>query len=117
MNSSLDLAKSFLGQTVKVTIDRPLGSNHPKHGFEYLLNYGFIEDTKSSDGEELDAYVLGESKPVDSFEGKVIAVIHRLDDDDPKLIVCEDGMTFTDEEIIKLTEFQEKFFTSEVIRS
>lgn len=116
MNDSLSLAKSFLGQAVKVSIDRPLGSNHPNHGFEYLLNYGFIEGAKSSDGEELDAYVLGESEPIQSFEGKVIAVIHRLDDDDPKLIVCKEGNNFTDEEIIKLTEFQEKFFKSEVTR-
>ena len=117
MSDSLSLAKSFLGQTVKVTIDRPLGSNHPKHRFEYILNYGFIEDTKSSDGEELDAYVLGATEPLETFEGKVIAIIHRLDDDDPKLVVCKDGENFSDEEIVKLTEFQEKFFKSEVIRS
>ena len=116
MSNSLDLAKGFLEKTVSVKIDRPLGSKHPKHGFEYLLNYGFIEDTKSSDGEELDAYILGEPESLEKFEGKVIAVIHRLDDDDPKLVVCEEGNNFTDEEIVKFTEFQEKFFRSEIIR-
>ena len=45
-------------------MDRPLGSKHPKHGFEYLTNYGYIPDTISGDGEELDAYVLGVDKPL-----------------------------------------------------
>ena len=32
----------FLGQKVNVIIDRPLGSKHPKHGFTYEVNYGYI---------------------------------------------------------------------------
>ena len=52
----------FLGQKVNVVIDRPLGSKHPKHGFIYEVNYGYIPNTKSSDGEEQDVYVLGTDK-------------------------------------------------------
>lgn len=29
---SLELAKELLGKTVQVTIDRPLGTKHPRHG-------------------------------------------------------------------------------------
>ena len=57
-------AKDFLGKDVEVIMDRPLGSRHPKHGFVYEANYGYIPNTKSPDSEELDAYYLGVSKPL-----------------------------------------------------
>ena len=34
-SQSLQIAKKYLGKKVKVTIDRPLGLKHPKHGFVY----------------------------------------------------------------------------------
>ncbi|MBQ4535801.1 MAG: inorganic diphosphatase [Clostridia bacterium] len=110
------MSKRFLGKTVKVVMDRPLGTKHPKHGFVYETNYGYIPDTISGDGEELDAYVLGQHKPLNTFEGEVIAIIHRLDDDDDKLIVVEKGRKYSDEQIRVLTEFQEQWFKSEIIR-
>lgn len=112
MSNSVD----FLDQLVTVKMDRPMGSTHPKHGFIYPVNYGYIEGTISGDGEELDAYVLGEHKPLDTFSGRVIAVIHRTDDDDDKLVVMEDGRNYTDEQISALVEFQEKWFKTQIIR-
>lgn len=109
--------KDFLGKIVKVKMDRPMGSAHPKHGFIYPVNYGFIPNTISGDGEELDAYVLGEFKPLDEFEGKVIAIIHRTNDDDDKLVVCDENHEYTNEQIDALTEFQERFFEHEIIRN
>ena len=109
-------AIDFLGKDVKVTIDRQLGTKHPKHGFMYMLNYGFIPNTISGDGEELDAYVLGEFEPVSFSEGKVIAVIHRTNDDDDKLVVSKNGKDYSDEAIKALTEFQERFFESIIIK-
>lgn len=106
----------YLGNEVTVTIDRKLGSRHPKHGFMYMLNYGFIPNTMSGDGEELDAYLIGEYEPVDFGKGKVIAIIHRTNDDDDKLIVSKDGKDYSDDAIIALTEFQERFFRSVIIR-
>ncbi len=32
---SLKLARKQLGKVVEVTMDRPLGTTHPKHGFVY----------------------------------------------------------------------------------
>ena len=90
---------SFLGQIVNVKMDRPLGSKHPKHGFIYPVNYGYIPNTVSGDGEELDAYVLGEFMPLQEFTGWVIAIIHRTNDDDDKLVVVKDGKNYTDEQI------------------
>ena len=77
-------------------IDR-FGFTHPKHGFLYPVNYGYISNTVSG-GEELDAYVLGEHKPLDTFEGVVIAVIHRKNDDD-KLVVMKEGRNYNDGQI------------------
>ena len=109
-------AEDFLGKKVKVIIDRKLGTLHPKHRFIYMLNYGYIPNTISPDGEELDAYVLGCFEPIETFEGKVIAYIHRINDDDDKLIVVPVNKNYTDEQIIALTEFQERFFKSEIVR-
>ena len=106
----------YIGKIISVVMDRPLGTKHPKHGFEYELNYGYVPNTVSGDGEELDAYVLGVDESVQLFEGKCIAVIHRINDDDDKLIVVPEGLEFSDEEIRKLTSFQEKYFESEIIR-
>lgn len=107
---------TLIGQTVTVAIDRELGSRHPTHGFVYLLNYGFLPDTISGDGEPLDAYVVGVFEPVNEFTGCVIAVIRRLDDDDDKLVVAPPGRTFSDAELLVLTEFQERFFKPVVLR-
>lgn len=109
-------AYSYIGNSIKVKIDRKLGSMHPKHGFKYLLNYGYIPNTMSDDGEEIDCYVLGVNEPIEEFEGQCIAVIHRLNDDDDKIIVVPNGMNFSDSEIKELTNFQEKYFVSEIIR-
>lgn len=109
-------AKNYLGKEVNVKIDRQLGTRHPKHGFMYMLNYGFIPNTISGDGEELDAYLLGELEPVKELKGKVIAIIHRTNDNDDKLIVSVNEKNYSDDAIKALTEFQEQYFESIIIR-
>lgn len=109
-------SNEYLGQIVNVVMDRPLGCKHPNHGFIYPVNYGYIPNTISGDGEELDAYVLGEHKPLKQFQGKVIAIIHRINDDDDKLVVMANGRNYTDDQIRALTEFQEQYFQSVIIR-
>ena len=106
----------YLNKTVTVKMDRPLGSKHPDWDLIYEVNYGYLPNTISGDGEELDCYVLGVNKPLDNFTGKCIAIIHRINDNDDKLIIVPDGMNFTDEEIRNLTNFQEKYFESIIIR-
>lgn len=112
----MNRASSYIGKLVKAQIDRPMNSKHPKHGFVYPINYGFIPNTISGDGDEIDCYIVGIEKPIESFEGRCIAIIHRLNDDDDKLIIVPDGKDFTDEEIRKQTYFQEQYFESEIIR-
>lgn len=91
-----------IGDIVKVTVDRPLGSRHPKHkNIIYPINYGYIEGIIAPDGEEQDAYILGVDEPLKEFIGKVIAVIHRNDDVEEKLVVAPEQAFFTAEEIAK----------------
>jgi len=116
-SKSLELAKQYLGKKVLVRMDRKLGDVHPKWGFIYQVNYGFIPGVVAPDGEDLDAYVLKVDKPLDEFEGEVAAIVHRTDNDDDKLVVIPVGETITNEEIEKLTEFQEKWFKHEIVRT
>lgn len=109
-------SKKYLNKEVEVKIDRELGSRHPKHDFMYMLNYGYIPNTISGDGEELDAYVIGVFEPISDFKGRVIAVIHRTNDNDDKLIVAPEGIDYSNDAIKAMTEFQERFFESRIIR-
>lgn len=49
----------MIGKTVKVIVDRPAGSYHPKfEDIYYPINYGYIEGTLAADAEEQDASCL-----------------------------------------------------------
>jgi len=108
--------KRFLGKTVKVKIDRPIGSKHESFDIHYPVNYGYIPDTLAPDGEELDAYVLGVTVPIKEFTGRCIALIHRTIDNEDKLVVAPENVEFSDEEIRTLTRFPERHFESIIIR-
>ena len=104
-----------IGSQVTVTIDRPLGSSHPKFpDMQYPVNYGYVKGVMAADGEEQDAYVIGVEEPVNEFTGILIAIIHRLDDVEDKWIVAPIGRSYTKEEILKQVEFQEKYFHIEI---
>ena len=108
--------KEYLNKEISIKIDRPFGSKHPKHGFIYPVNYGYVPNTISGDGEELDAYLLGVFEPVEEYKGKCIAIIHRTNDDDDKLVVVPVEKNYTDDQIDALTEFQEAYFKHIIIR-
>ncbi len=91
---------AYLGQIVNLRIDRPLHSKHPKYGFNYELNYGFIPDTIGGDGEEIDAYVIGELVSLQNFTGMVKAIIIRHDDSENKLVVAKANYSLDKDEIV-----------------
>jgi len=107
---------NYLNQNIKVKIDRPFGSKHPEYNYIYPVNYGYVPNTISGDGEEIDCYILGVFEPLNEFVGKCIAIIHRIDDNDDKLVIVPENRNFTNKEIEALTEFQERFFKHEIIR-
>lgn len=107
-----------IGTIVKGVIDRPLGSAHPDYpDMIYPINYGYVEGVFAPDGEEQDVYVLGADAPLETFEGRVIAIYHRLDDVEDKWIVSLDGSDYTDEEILEAIHFQEKYYTGTLLRN
>lgn len=109
-------SNEYIGKLLEVEMNRPMGSRHPKHGFIYPVNYGYVPNTVSGDGEELDCYVLGVFEPLEKFKGKCIAVIHRTNDNDDKLVIVPEEKDYSDDAIEALTEFQERFFESIIIR-
>jgi inorganic pyrophosphatase len=115
-SKSFELAKLFLGKEVEVVMDRPLGTKHPKYGFVYEANYGFVEGVKAPDGEDLDAYYLGVNEPKERAVGMCVAIAHRRDNDDDKLVVLPEGREMTDEEIMSAIKFQEQWFDTEIVR-
>ena len=117
MSTQPDYATQYIGKVIQIKIDRKLGSTHPKYNFTYEVNYGFVPNTQAPDDEEIDVYLLAVNEPVNNYSGKCIAVIHRLNDDDDKLIVVPtDVSNLTDDEIKKSTFFQEQFFSSIILR-
>lgn len=109
------LVNSYLGKTVTVFIDRPIGSVHPKHkDIVYPINYGFIPNVFGSDGEELDVYLLGVKVPVREHTAKIIGIVHRHNDVEDKLVAAPEGTTFTADEIARAVSFQEQYYDSEI---
>lgn len=106
----------MIGKIVKVIVDSPLGTYHPKHSdLYYSVNYGYIPGILAPDGEEQDAYILGVDAPVNEFVGKVIAVIHRTNDVEDKWIVVPENASFSKKEIMEKVAFQEQFFDVDII--
>ena len=117
MTRSLLLAEQYLGKEGSIIMDRPLGSKHPRHGFVDEVNHGYVPGTRSADSEALDAYYLGVNRPLHAAEGRGIAIIHRLNDDDDKLVIVPSTQTnLSDSEIAKAVNFQEQWFNYEILR-
>ena len=106
---------AVIGSIVKVIVDRPSGTYHPKHkDIYYPVNYGYIPGVIAPDGEEQDAYILGIDEPVKEFVGQVIAIIRRFDDIEDKWVVAPENVFFSKEEIMAQVAFQEQYFQTEV---
>ena len=110
------LIREYLGKTVTVTIDRPIGFHHVTKGvhLNYTVNYGFLPGVTGGDGEEQDVYVLGVSQPLEVFTGKIIGAVRRSDDNEDKLVAAPEGMIFTAQQIEREIHFVEKYFESRI---
>lgn len=110
------LVKSYLGKTVRIEIDRPIGYVHNKENYSltYPINYGYIPGVLGGDGEELDVYLLGVDKPVTEYTGKIVGIVHRENDVEDKLVMAPEGMNFTQNEIAEQVHFQEQYYKTEI---
>ncbi|MBE6549041.1 MAG: inorganic pyrophosphatase [Ruminococcaceae bacterium] len=104
--------ESYLGKTVDIEIDRPIGYVHHKgeKTLVYPINYGYIPNVLGGDGEELDVFLLGVDTPVECFTGRMIGIVYRADDVEDKLVMAPIGMTFSATEIAQAVRFQEKYY-------
>ena len=115
MLKDIEKYRFYLNKEVLVKVDRKLGKRHPNFDIIYPVNYGYIPNTLSEDGEEKDAYILGVFYPVDEFQGTCKAIVCRYDDNENKLIVVPKNKNYTIEQIDALLEFQERFFKHKII--
>lgn len=104
---------SYLGKTVDIEIDRPIGTIHPKHdNIIYPINYGYVPGVLGGDGEELDVYVLGANEPMDKCSVRIIGIVHRRNDVEDKLVGAIDNTKYSAAEIQSAVHFQEQFYDS-----
>lgn len=110
------LVKSYLGKTVDIKIDRPIGYKHKKENYTiiYPINYGYIPGVLGGDGEELDVYLLGVDKPVEEYTGKIIGIVHRENDVEDKLVMAPECIDFTQNEIAEQVHFQEQYYETHI---
>ena len=110
------LVKFYLGKTVDIKIDRPIGHVHKNENYSltYPVNYGYIPGVLGGDGEELDVYLLGVDKPVTEYRAKIIGIAHRENDIEDKLIAAPVGLNFTKEEIEQAINFQEQYYETHI---
>lgn len=111
-----EMIKEYLGKTVRIEIDRPIGYVHKKEKYTltYPINYGYIPGVFSGDGEELDVYLLGVSEPVREYTCKIIGAVIRKNDVEDKLIAAPEGMNFTADEAYEMIKFQEQWYDTEI---
>ena len=110
------LVKSYLGKTVDIKIDRPIGYVHKKETYclTYPINYGYIPGVLGGDGEELDVYLLGVNEPVTEYTAKIIGIAHRENDVEDKLIAAPANKVFYQNEIAEAIHFQEQYYKTTV---
>lgn len=113
MNSREQNIKEYMGKTVHVVVDRPIGYQHGD--IVYTVNYGYIPGMLAGDGEEQDAYILGVNEPIAEFDGQVIAAICRRDDCEDKLVVAPMGTVMHQGQIAEAVHFVEQYFDSKII--
>ena len=112
------LVEGYLGQLIRIEIDRPIGYVHHKENSDrvlaYPINYGYIPNVLGGDGEELDVYLYGIDTPVSEFFGRIVGIVYRHNDVEDKLIMAPDGMTPTEAEIADAIRFQEQYYQTHV---
>jgi len=113
MDTRKQFIQDMLGKRVHLIVDRPIGYLHGD--ILYPVNYGYIPGILAGDGEEQDAYILGVSQPVSSFDGRVIGAVCRKDDCEDKLVVAPEGMLLHQGQIAQAVHFQEQYFDSYII--
>ncbi|MBQ7992110.1 MAG: GNAT family N-acetyltransferase [Solobacterium sp.] len=109
------LGREYLGRTVTVTVDRPYGSFHPHNpNVLYSLNFGYVDELISDDGEFVDAWIYGLYEPAETFRGSVIGIIYHKDGPS-RFIVGRIGETYRKEDVMDAVAFDEQYYDTRFI--
>jgi inorganic pyrophosphatase len=69
-------AMTNLLTTNVIVIDRPKGNTHPRYGeVDYPFDYGYLQDTTSSDGNRIDAWIGSLNSAMDKRGAKTLTGI------------------------------------------
>jgi len=105
---------TILGEKFKVHITNPIGSClDTNNNVIFKVNYGIVDGVIDASGEPQYAYVLDEDKPIDTFEGYLVAIVHRVNDVENKWVIS--NYHLSKEEIYEKISFIEGFFNIEII--
>lgn len=83
----------MLGKSVRVRVDIPLGTVCKETGLKYELNCGLAESFFNNELKQYTVYIMGVYRPIKSFDGRVIAVVH-MDDGTQRLVVAPNHRKF-----------------------
>jgi hypothetical protein len=106
--------KYYLGKSISVLVDRPIGSKD--FGCVFPVNCGFIPINFYGKYVEMTTYILGVETPLHIYKGVAKAVIHRLDEDKDFLVVMPKEVEMTDQQIRQKVSFQEQNHKFEIYR-
>ena len=95
----------------EIVIDIPKGTSHPKYpDFVYRVNYGYLKDTSSMDGNRIDVWVGSDEKKVDA----IICIVDLIKKDSEIKILI--GCTEEEKSIIYETHNETPFMKGILIR-
>lgn len=110
------LQNDVIGKTVTVVIDHPYGSFHPhRSDVQFALNYGYVLDGISGDGDIQNAYVYGIYEPLEEFTGVVVGIIYHKDDYQSRWVVASPLEKVEKEDIIQSVGFEEQYYDTMIV--
>ncbi|MBE5979708.1 MAG: inorganic pyrophosphatase [Paenibacillaceae bacterium] len=112
MNPDFWTALDQLVGNSEIVIDRPKGSVHPKYpDFIYKVDYGYLNNTSSMDGQGIDVWVgNGKKQRIDA----VMCIVDLMKrDSEIKILI---GCTEEEKEIIFRTHNETEFMKGILIR-
>ena len=102
------LGQHWLGQTVHVSIELPLGSYHPLYpDVQVTCNKGIVIESLKNEM-IIEAYVVDLDEAAEEAEGKVIGIVYHHDALPGRLLVAE-GTHFSHASIIDRIAFEEQY--------
>ena len=101
-----------LVRSSEIMIDRPKGSVHPKYAtFVYRVDYGYLKDTASMDGQGIDVWVG--SDPAQRIDAVMCIVDLMKRDSEIKLLI---GCTEAEKRLVYETHNESQYMKGILIR-